>query len=85
MTKREVTLIGGPHDGRTLSIGEGFGIICTIESRRSAIPAPVPLKWWERLLGRKPASPGVLWEPFSFSQHQYDARTGQYIKPVEDM
>ena len=84
MTLREITLIGGPHDGRTLPVDDRFVFICTVQTLRNPIPPPPPLKWWERLLRRKPAPPPLAFEPFTFIQHKYDARTGQHINTLED-
>ena len=82
MTMREITLIGGPHDGRTVTVDDRFAIINTVEVVRCPRPIPRPPRLWERMLNRTPDT--VPWEPFAYFQHQYDAHTGQYINPVED-
>lgn len=79
MSNREIKLIGGPHDGRVLVVSDSFTTVHTVAYKR--VPGrfdQLPVKWWERLIGRKPVT--FQWpDDYEFTAHTYDAKTGHYL------
>lgn len=80
MSDRLVTLHGGPHEGRELNLtGQHHSELRTVEVLRNPDPVlPPPLKWWERLIGRKQQFPPPH-EPYTLIAHRYNAQTGAYL------
>lgn len=79
MTTRDITLKGGPHDGRTLSLAESFAIVNTVEVVHNPPPQPPRRRWWQRRTKYSPPP-----EPYTFVQHQYRADTGEYISATKE-